>query len=127
MNVATPNGCPSRATAEPTAKRVTPPENRARFVMETHTRTGAREFHFLGESDRGPRGQLVQEATSLNGSSGLPVRRTAKSWVVGYPETTPKVRVRSETYAAEWISSLRNRIESNCEFGTYRAPATKPS
>jgi hypothetical protein len=39
-------------------------------------------------------------------------------------ETTPKVRVRSETYAAEWISSLRNRIESNCKFGTYRAPAT---
>ncbi len=31
---------------EEVSKRVTPSENRARFVMETHTRTGAREFHF---------------------------------------------------------------------------------
>ena len=29
------------------------------------------------------------------------------------------------TYAAEWMSSLRNRIESNCKFGTYRASTTK--
>jgi hypothetical protein len=45
--------------------------------------------------------------------------------VVGYTETPPRVRFRSETYAAEWMSSLRNRIESNCKFGTYRASATK--
>src|ERR1700730_6519615 len=46
---------------------------------------------------------------------------------VGYTETPPRVRVRfrSETYAAEWRSSLRNRIESNCKFGTYLASATK--
>jgi hypothetical protein len=45
--------------------------------------------------------------------------------VVGYTETPPRVRFRSETYAAEWMSSLRSRIESNCKFGTYRASATK--
>jgi hypothetical protein len=33
----------------------------------------------------------------------------------------------SETYAAEWISSLRNGILKNCVFGMYRAPATKKS
>jgi len=27
-----------------------------------------------------------KQGTSLNGSSGLPARRTAKSWVVGKPE-----------------------------------------
>jgi len=30
----------------------------------------------------------------------------------------------SETYAAEWISSLRNDMLNNCVFGTYRASAT---
>jgi hypothetical protein len=44
---------------------------------------------------------------------------------LGYTEIMPRVRFRSETYAAEWMSSLRNRIESNCKFGTYRAPATR--
>jgi hypothetical protein len=57
MNVATPNSCPSSATAQQTARRVVQAEHKARFVMERHTRTVAREFHFfLGESDRGPRG-----------------------------------------------------------------------
>jgi hypothetical protein len=31
------------------------------------------------------------------------------------------------TQATQWISSLRNGMESNCVFGTYRAPATKKS
>jgi len=33
----------------------------------------------------------------------------------------------SETYAAEWISSLRKGMLKNCVFGTYRASATKVS
>src|SRR5437879_3550656 len=44
--------------------------------------------------------------------------------MVGCTQTRPKARSRCETYAAEWISSLRNLIESNCVFGTYRASAT---
>jgi hypothetical protein len=49
------------------------------------------------------------------------------SRTVSDSETTRSVRFRSETYTTEWMSSLRNRIESNCKFGTYRAPATKKS
>ncbi len=36
-------------------------------------------------------------------------------------------RFSSETYAAEWISSLRNGMLKNCVFGTYRAAATEAS
>src|SRR5579863_5795103 len=35
--------------------------------------------------------------------------------------------MRRETYAAQWISSLRKGTHKVSKFGTYRAPATKPS
>jgi hypothetical protein len=40
-------------------------------------------------------------------------------------ETTVESAVVCEAHAAQWTSSLRKSIDSNCKFGTYRAPTTK--
>jgi hypothetical protein len=42
-------------------------------------------------------------------------------------ETTVESAVVCEAHAAQWTSSLRKGIDSNCKFGTYRAAATKVS
>ena len=89
--------------------------------MCSSTEMGAPGASHLGTGDHGPK-------TDRSRARSVPVNALVAILSAAPPDFRLKPRVQSlssETYAAEWISSLRNGMLKNCVFGTYRAPATE--